>query len=432
MVEEDIELVTFDGDTITKSDYRDEIIEDYVQANYDGLTKITDFTIGSEAYHLADLMARMKLEIKEQIDLNYQMLMIHTAVGEFLDNYGDMAGIHRKGSSPSTGTVTFTRLSSSTVSPIIIPDGSIVSTDDAISFIVDNDGEDLVIPSGETSCTAEVLCEQDGEFTNVEPGTIVLVMGGLGNMVSVTNSERMVDGADIEDDDEYRARILSAPNEVPTGSLMWYENVCNQLSCVHDVTVRKGTVISEGDIVICFNPVDRTDVVVDMELNDYNEDNDVESTSTGVMTRARENIVGTFLQPECDIAGVTLSYHLCEVEPVLVSDSSATYLYAVLVDDDYLLSDLKPDIIEAITNYNGLARVGMECSPHTLASFVDEVDGVSNCRVVKRTGTVDDYKYEEVATDILVDSDQIYSIDFTSIEDRIVPLRFSIDLTVEE
>ena len=57
MAEEDIEFITFDGDASTKSDYRDEIINKYIQAGIDGLTKITDFTIGSEAYHLADVMA---------------------------------------------------------------------------------------------------------------------------------------------------------------------------------------------------------------------------------------------------------------------------------------------------------------------------------------------------------------------------------------
>ena len=93
MVEEDIEYITFDGDTITKSNIRDEIINKYISANFDGLTKITDFNIGSEAYHLADVMASYILEHRELIDLNYRMSMIHYAEGEFLDNFGDMLGL---------------------------------------------------------------------------------------------------------------------------------------------------------------------------------------------------------------------------------------------------------------------------------------------------------------------------------------------------
>ena len=218
MVEEDIEFLTFDGDSITKSDYRDEIINMYISANLDGMTKITDFTIGSEAYHLADVMASFLLEHREMVDTNYRMSMIHTAEGEFLDNFGDMAGVHRYGSSPSTGTVTFTRLSTDTSSAIVIADGTQVSTDDAISFIVDNDGEDLILASGNTTITANVICEQEGAYTNVVPNTIVLVMGDLGSLVSVANESAMAGGTDIEEDDDYRARILLSPYEVPAGT----------------------------------------------------------------------------------------------------------------------------------------------------------------------------------------------------------------------
>ena len=163
MVEEDTEFITFDGDTITKSDYRDEIINKYIQANIDGLTKITDFTIGSEAYHISDVMASLMLEHRELVDLNYRMSMIHTAEGEFLDNFGDPRGVHRIGSSPSTGSVTFTRLSEDTSDPILIADGTQVATNDAISFIFDANGEDLIMESGATTVTCDVICELEGE-----------------------------------------------------------------------------------------------------------------------------------------------------------------------------------------------------------------------------------------------------------------------------
>ena len=137
MVEEDIEITTFDGETITKSEYRDKIINMYVEASYEGLTKITDFTIGSEAYHLADIMASLMLEQRENTDNNYKMSMIHFAAGEFLDNFGDVAGIHRIAASPSTGEVVFT-LKEAKTEDITIPDGTVVATDDAISFILDD------------------------------------------------------------------------------------------------------------------------------------------------------------------------------------------------------------------------------------------------------------------------------------------------------
>lgn len=430
MVEEDIEFVTFDGDIISKSDLREELIDRYIQAKLDGLTKITDFTIGSEAYHLCDLIANLRLESIEEVDGNYRNIMPHTADGEFLDNYGDMAGVHRIGASPSTGNVTFTRLSSNLSSEIIIPDGSVVSTDDAISFIVDA-GEDIIIPAGETTATVNVICEQEGAYTNVEPNTITLVMGALGNMVKVTNPEPMMDGEDTEEDDDYRARILLSPDSVPCGTLGWYEKLCLELESVHDVSVRKGTIQSEPDIIITFAPSDWESTVVRADINDYNEDNDIESTITNVMTSARADLVDNFLLDEYNAAGIKIGYHLAEKQHVLVSNNNVTYLIGVLPKDDYLLDDLKPLIIEKVNMFNSNALVGNECSPHTLCSIIEEeVQGINDVRIIKRTGSNDNYTFEEVVNNIIVDTTQIYEIDTTNIDNRIVELTFSLGLNV--
>ena len=107
MAEEDIEFTTLDGDDITKSDIRDEIQEMYLDANTEGYTKITDFSIGSEAYHLIDTLANLMLEHIEMNDDNAKQLLISTAEGEFLDSWGDRVGVHRGNASASEGVVTF-------------------------------------------------------------------------------------------------------------------------------------------------------------------------------------------------------------------------------------------------------------------------------------------------------------------------------------
>ena len=253
MVEQDVEFITFDGDTITKSDYRNSIIDQYIQSNYDGLTKITDFTVGSEARHLADIMASLMLEHREDIDNNYRMSMIHYAEGEFLDNFGDMAGVHREQSSPSTGEVTF-RLDYPKNDIVTIPADTVVATDDAISFILT---DDVNIYPGDTVGTGEVLCEQDGEYTNVLPGTVNIIISDLDiNGLSVSNEDYFSDGADIEEDDDYRARILASPGNVPCGSLTWFGNVAMNdtrvASSVHDVLVRKNVAGYDEDIIMYY------------------------------------------------------------------------------------------------------------------------------------------------------------------------------------
>lgn len=408
MAEEDIEFVTFDGDTITKSDFRDEIINMYIQANLDGMTKITDFTIGSEAYHLADVMASFILEHRELIDSNYRMSMIHTAEGEFLDNYGDMVGVHRIGSSGSVGVVTFTRLNTDDNKAITIADGTQVATDDAISFIVDNEGEDLVLEAGVNSIDANVICEQDGAYTNVLAHTVTLVMGDLGNLVSVDNAGAFTDGADIEDDDDYRARILLAPYQVPVGSLAWYENVCLTVSpvseSVHDVKCAKGVTVSDADVIITYNPRDWTDTSV-----------------------ALGDLQSLFSMKEYDLVGITMDYNLAERVSVL--KDSDNVLFALLLDTNYTIGMVKDDVIAKITQFNSDAMISNEFNPSSLASIIEnEVTGVQICRIVQE----DNDSYVEIVEPVSMDDGEVYQVDTTDLSDRIVALAFNIDVELAE
>lgn len=440
MVEEDIEFITFDGDSITKSDYRDEIINKYISANLDGMTKITDFSIGSEAYHLADVMASFILEHREMIDTNYRMSMIHTAEGEFLDNFGDMAGVHRIASSGSVGTVTFTRLGTDTSQSILIADGTQVSTEDAISFIVDNEGEDLVLESGMTTITANVICEQEGAYTNVLANTIVLVMGDLSSIVSVTNTSAMTGGTDIEEDDDYRARILLSPYEVPAGSLKWYENTSltashydeeeeKEVFSVHDVLVEKGETALDSDIIITFHPIDWEDTVIREDINQYNQSNDYEDPLTYTMLQARADLVDLFQMKEYDIVGITREYNLAEPTLVLQGDSNVDYYFAVLLENNYTLDMVIDNIIEKINKFNDDSLIGIEFNPNSIASIIEnEVIGVSSCRIVKKEND----SYTEVVETTSMQTHQLYRIDLTNIEDRIKLLHFNLDIELEE
>ena len=406
-MEEDTEFITFDGDTISKSDYRDEIINKYVSAGLEGLTKITDFTIGSEAYHIADVMASLMLEHRELIDLNYRMSMIHTAEGEFLDNFGDPAGVHRYGSSPSEGTVTFTRLNEEGHENIVIPDGLQVSTDDAISFIVDNEGENLVLEDGVTSISCQVLCEQEGAYTNVLPNTITLIMDDLASKLSVTNTDSMTGGRDIEDDDDYRLRILLSPYDVPVGSLRWYENMSVTLDSVHDVFVKRGETNLEADVKIIYNPVDWTDTSV-----------------------AEEDLESLFSMKEYDIAGITLEYILCNKTPVLTTEGNVIY-FAVLLEHDYSLDMVLDDVVAKIEQFNEDAIIGIEFNPGSLASIIEnEVTGITDCRIVEYDAT--NMKYSELVEPVTMEDNEVYSVDVTDIRNRIREMRFNLDIELQE
>lgn len=406
MVEEDTEFITFDGVTISKSDYRDEIINKYIRANMDGLTKITDFSIGSEAYHISDMMASLMLEHRELTDLNYRMSMIHTAEGEFLDNFGDPAGVHRYGSSPSQGEVTFTRLNTESTNQIIIPDGLVVSTEDAISFVVDNDGENITMNSGVNNVTCNVLCEQEGAYTNVLPETVTLIMNDLASQLSVTNVSEMTGGRDTEGDDDYRSRILLSPFAVPAGTLGWYENVALTLESIHDVKVEKGLTQVDKDIKIIYNPVDWSDTSI--ALNDLTE---------------------LFAMKEYNAAGVTLDFILCS--PVTVLTGENVVYFALLLDINYTIDMVKDSVIEKINQFNDDALIEIEFNPGSLASIIEnEIEGIDTCRIVEYDSTNE--RYTEIVEPITLEENEKYVVDLTDIETRIREMRFNLDIELEE
>lgn len=422
MVEQDTEFITFDGVTISKSDYRNDLIDHYIQSNYDGLTKITDFTVGSEAYHLADLMAVLMLEHREDIDNNYRMCMIHYAEGEFIDNFGDMAGVHREQSSPSTGEVTFT-LSGAIASTTIIPADTVVATDDAISFIL---LDDVTIAPGSLTGSGEVLCEQEGEYTNVLPGTVNIIISDLNiNGLSVSNENYFTDGADIEEDDDYRARILNAPGNVPCCSLPWFENVAlsdeTVAASVHDVVVKKNVSGYSEDMVIYFRAKKETDTVT------FNGE---------TVLRAYKDLVELFSEPEFDIVGITIAFEAGEAKSVLpatatVSGDSVEYLYAVVLEDDVTLASVKDDIEACIVAFNDDACLGGVFSPDSLALSIQEnVTGVFRCRIVEHNIT--DSTYSEVTDNnysVSCDNDEYPKADLTNISSRITSASFTLDLS---
>lgn len=406
MVEEDTEFVTFDGDTVTKSEYRDEIINKYRVAELNGLTKITDFEIGSEAYHISDLMASLMLEHREQVDTNYRMSMIHTAEGEFLDNFGDPAGVHRYGATPSEGEVTFTRLNQDNTDTIVIPDGSQVSTEDAISFILDNDGADLVLEPEVNSASCNVICEQEGAYTNVLPGTVNLIMNDLASLLSVTNISAMSGGRDIEGDDDYRSRILLSPFAVPAGTLGWFENVALTLESIHDVKVEKGVTQGEADIKIIYDPVDWSDTSL-----------------------ALDDLTDLFAMKEYNAAGVTLDFILCSPVPVLTGEN--VVYFALLLDANYTIDMVKDSVIERINQFNDDALIEIEFNPGSLASIIEnEIEGIDTCRIVEYDSTNE--RYIEIVEPITLEENEKYVVDLTDIESRIREMRFNLDIELEE
>ena len=428
MVQETEYLELFDGTTIEKDDVIDYLKSLYDNAYYNGLTKVTDFEEGSEAYHLLDTIASLFLEAREDINDNYLMSMVHTQEGEFLDNTGDSLGVYRKAASPSTGYVVIYYNDTPLTADAILNDGAgttcdledpvvledlIVLTDDSISFTVEDSDENL---NGHKYIKLEATCEYEGEYTNVLDDTITIIENDLAPNVRVTNTA-FAGGADIESDDEYRIRILEHPNDSPIGSINWYKSIAfvddGVTALVHDILPTKEGVSSNEDLLLIYNPVNK-----DEEEQSY--------------TGGQSNIVGDyypseyalrqfFALDEYNIVGISLGYQKATPQYVLADTSITGYtinyvVYVNLNSEEYpeaTLSTVTPKVEAVITQFNKDANIYQEFNPANLTVLIEEIPEVTDAIIYqKATSTSDPTSiiWGIVTEPISMDADEVYQV----------------------
>lgn len=427
MVQETEYLELFDGTTIEKDDVIDYLKEKYDQAYYNGLTKVTDFNEGSEAYHLLDTIASLFLEVREDINDNYLMSMVHTQEGEFLDNTGDSLGIYRKAASPSTGYVVIYYNSTALTAEEILDNGAgttcdledpviledlVVMTDDSISFVVDDADSTL---NGKKYIKLEATCEYEGQYTNVLDDTITIIENDLPAGVRVTNTA-FTGGEDIESDDDYRARILDHPNNSPTGSINWYKTIPfvdeGVVNLVHDIVPSKEGVSADEDLLIIYNPI--------------NKDETEETYSGG-----QADISGTFYpseyalrqffaMDEYNVVGITLGYEKATPQYVLADTSITGYninykIYVNIDAEEYpeaTLSTVTPKVEAVIAQFNDDANISQEFNPANLTVLIEEIPEVTDAIIYqKATKTSDSSVTWGIVTEpISMDTDEVYQV----------------------
>ena len=427
MVQETEYLELFDGTTIEKDDVIDTLKSKYDNAYYNGLTKVTDFTEGSEAYHLLDTIASLFLEAREDINDNYLMSMIHTQEGEFLDNTGDSLGVYRKAASPSTGYVVIYYNSTALTADAILNDGAgttcnledpviledlVVMTDDSISFIVEDSDSTL---NGNKYIKLEATCEYEGEYTNVLSDTITIIENDLPAGVRVTNTA-FTGGTDIESDDDYRARILEHPNSSPTGSINWYKTIPfvdeGVVNLVHDILPTKEGVSSDEDLLLIYNPVDK-----DEEQQSYTGG---QSDITGTFYPSEYALRQFFALDEYNIVGITLGYEKATPQYVLADASITGYNinYEIYVNIDTAeypeatLSTVTPKVEAVISQFNLDANIYQDFNPANLCVLIEEIPEVTDAIIYqKATKTSDSSVTWGIVTEpISMDEDEVYQV----------------------
>lgn len=135
---------------------------------------------------------------------------------ENLPSHGARWGVPRKEAAPATGSVTFTGITGT-----VVPAGTVVLRSDGTRFTTD-----ALVTLVAGTATAAVTAAAAGQAGNTPIATALQLESPIAGINSgATAGTALAGGADIEDAEDWRARILARKRRVPQGgSLQDYED----------------------------------------------------------------------------------------------------------------------------------------------------------------------------------------------------------------
>lgn len=224
------------GEEVNLTNLVSQMIDYYGQKLAVGETRLTDFNEGSEIRDILEACAVLGFAILEDINSSGRLPFIRLSEGVYLDYIGENPFIKlpRNTGDYAEGIVVFT-LNEVQDTDFIIPAETIVT-----DTVMDLDFEttvDATIPAGENSVEVPVTCLTMGTNGNVPAGTITILEDDDLNfeLLSVNNPEALTGGAEYEDDEVYRARLLELVRAEGFGTSDYYINLGEAVRGVHDV-----------------------------------------------------------------------------------------------------------------------------------------------------------------------------------------------------
>lgn len=229
----EVSFYNTNGDEITLTNLVTQMINFYKMKLEVGETAITDFNEGSEIRNILEVFAVLEYARLEEEHENTRIAFINSSYGQWLDRIGELPFIDlaRVVGEYAEGSVTFT-LAIPQETDYTIPAGTIVTdSTTGLDFATVTEANIL---SGETTVTTLVECLTTGTDGNILAGNIDECELDQ-ELISVTNADDFYGGADYEDDESYRQRLLADVQAPGFGSLPYYVELCEAVDGVHDV-----------------------------------------------------------------------------------------------------------------------------------------------------------------------------------------------------
>jgi phage-related baseplate assembly protein len=177
---------------------------------YEALTGKTLFPAQVERL-LVNVIAYRESLMREAIQDAAKLNLVRYSRAPILDYLGENVGVARLGAWAARATVRFT-FDPAPASATLLPQGTVVEGGQ-VSF---ETVADATVSAGSTSVDVEVACTQSGVvgngFVAGQINVLSTPLPGL-SVASVQNTDTSADGADAETDEQFRERIVLAPEQ---------------------------------------------------------------------------------------------------------------------------------------------------------------------------------------------------------------------------
>ena len=137
-----------------------------------------------------------------------------TAQGEYLDYHGETRNISRVAATAAEGILRFS-IDQAVSQPLNIPAGTVCMTAEGVRYETTEAG---AISAGELWTEVDARAVETGERGNTGSDRVVLMAVAPAGVARCTNPQPFTGGADREDDEALRARILDSYRRLPNGA----------------------------------------------------------------------------------------------------------------------------------------------------------------------------------------------------------------------
>lgn len=271
---EEVSFYNLVGGEVNLTNLVTQMINHYNDKLEIGETKITDFNEGSEIRNILEAYAILAYAILEDETEASRLPFIRTSYAMYLDRIGENPFINlpRVQGASSEGSVVFT-LATVQENDVIIPADTLLETDGELEFVTIGD---CTIPAGDlTSDAVGAECLTEGADGNIRANSLVNITEPSidTSLISVNNPEEFINGADYEDDEEYRERLLANIRADGFGTISYYETLGNNVDGVHDVALINDSTYTKKVLVNGYSKPTPDDVLLDVltEFTDVNK-----------------------------------------------------------------------------------------------------------------------------------------------------------------